>query len=197
MPGMGGPGGMPGYGSEGVEDESTQADNPGFVIVIEGYTPYKDIGELMDPLGVGDDQAKWGFITRLVNLDKVFEDANLELYKRDSVKHFSYETGDVDIDDPKMPAGIGEEKTIVRVKVDQSGNQAARGGVKKTSNQVFEENVLVDPMTNEEISKTYDLGPNGTIQFDKSGNEKFIVRDHWFRIKAKFLWKEAADTEEE
>ena len=69
------------------------------------------------------------------------------------------------------------------------------------------ETVLVDPMTDEEISKTFDLvtldeanaNPDlternvGEREVDRFGNPKFIVRDHWFRIKAKFLWKDAPE----
>jgi type IV pilus assembly protein PilM len=202
MPGMGMPGGdmggfgMPGYEGGGMEDEFDQDDGPGFVVVIEGYTPYGDIAELMDPLGVGDDKSKWGFVTRLVNIDKLFEDAGLEIFRKESVSHFSYETGIVDLEDRNMPAGIGEKKVITRVETSDEENQSRRSGTYKSRNQVFAEEVLVDPMTGEEISKTYDLGPNGEIRFDNNGEEKFIVRDHWFRIKAKFLWKDALNTED-
>ncbi len=66
------------------------------------------------------------------------------------------------------------------------------------------EKVLIDPMTGEEISKVYDIiteqdiasNPNwtdrdlGRIEYD-FGKPKFIERDSWCRIKAKFIWKDA------
>ena len=62
-------------------------------------------------------------------------------------------------------------------------------------------------MTNEEISKTFDLVTQEEIEQDPSLTEKdlgkkkygdfnnepkFVVRDHWFRVSAKFVWKEAS-----
>ena len=40
----------------------------GFVITIEGYSPYRRIGELLDPPNVKEDPSRWGFATRLENL---------------------------------------------------------------------------------------------------------------------------------
>ena len=60
-------------------------------------------------------------------------------------------------------------------------------------------------MTNEEMSKMFDLVTQEEIDSDPSkserdlgkkkytdfGQPRYIVKDHWFRIKAKFLWKGA------
>jgi hypothetical protein len=65
------------------------------------------------------------------------------------------------------------------------------------------EKVLIDPMTSEEMSKTFDLVTQEEIDGDPSkserdlgkkkytdfGQPKYIVKDHWFRVKAKFVWK--------
>ena len=64
-------------------------------------------------------------------------------------------------------------------------------------------------MTGEEISKTYDIYTQhdidndpeltdrdlGRKKLDNFGEEQFIERDHWFRIQAKFIWKDAAKAE--
>ena len=68
---------------------------------------------------------------------------------------------------------------------------------------------LFDPLTNEEISRVYDIvteddiaadpelteKDEGKKKMDDFGNEKFKERDYWFRIKAKFLWKESPKSE--
>ncbi len=81
------------------------------------------------------------------------------------------------------------------------------GRMGRYEEKIAVEQVLVDPMTNEEISKTFDLITQEEIEQDPSLTEKdlgkkkygdfnnepkFIVRDHWFRISAKFVWKDAS-----
>ncbi len=71
--------------------------------------------------------------------------------------------------------------------------------------RIFTELVLVDPMTQEEISRTYDIilqddirrNPEltdrdlGRVKLTPLGTEQYIERDHWFRIQLKFIWKDA------
>jgi len=72
--------------------------------------------------------------------------------------------------------------------------------------RIYVEQVLVDPMTNEEMSRVYDIITQddvandpalsekdlGRIRYDKLTNEPlYIRRDHWFRVSAKFRWKNA------
>jgi type IV pilus assembly protein PilM len=103
----------------------------GFVITISGYSPYKAINELLDPLKVQDDANKWGLVTRLMHLDSMFDgNSPFELYKKTDKQHFDLQTGVVDLTG-EMPPGIGLKKTI-----------EGKG------------EVLVDPMTNEIINKT-------------------------------------------
>ena len=212
MPGMGMPGmGMPGMGMPGMgggftpggksggrassDEESTQDDAPGFLIVIEGYSPYAEIGDLLDPADVGKDQAKWGFITRLMNFDKIYKNGKFELYQKDSVTHFIFEEGEVDPESTDMPAGIGKEVSVVRVEVEES---ASRGRSRKNDgDRITEEDVLLDPMTGEEISKIAVIDETGLKVLDKFGEEQFEVRDHWFRVKAKFVWKEAPEVDKD
>ncbi|HBG77316.1 MAG TPA: hypothetical protein DDW84_00510 [Phycisphaerales bacterium] len=217
MPGMGMPGmGMPGMGMPGGEDrafrlptqrqttmpdatsQETSADGAGFVVVIEGYCPYEKIGELMDPAGVGSNRAKWGIATRLMNLDKFYAgDGNcpFELFEKNKIQHFKIETGVVDLDDKQtMPNNIGILEDIVRIPEEETAVQDTRGRsaartAADSSDRVPTETVLLDPLTKEEISKTYDLDEKGRKKLDSFGKPMFIERDKWFRIKAKILWK--------
>ncbi len=63
-------------GDAAAEDEK----NSGFVAQVLCYTPYgrsvTELGELIDPSGVEDRRDKWGFVTRLVHLDDLIEDAD-------------------------------------------------------------------------------------------------------------------------
>ncbi|AQT68606.1 type IV pilus assembly protein PilM [Anaerohalosphaera lusitana] len=232
-PGMFGPGGMPGmpggpggpggaaqrrsHGA-GEEEEEEEEDSSGFTVVIEGYSPYKDLGEIMDPVGVADDQEKWGFITRLANLTELDPETQFRLFEKGKVSHFSYETGEVDLKSKEMPGGIGIEKEIRRVPLeeeeqDNNLNNRRRWGGRASDRDVVEtEEVLVDPLTNEEMSKTFDLYTAEEVANDPdlanrdigrkktdryNGEPKYIVRDHWFRIKAKFEWRDAPEIEVE
>jgi hypothetical protein len=53
------------------------------------------------------------------------------------------------------------------------------------------EPVLLDPMTNEVISKEPEYDEYGRKKTDKSGNVKYKANDHWFRLDCKFVWKDA------
>ncbi len=224
MPGGPMMGGGPGYGGGGRpsssrsrsdsddSSEDGQGDGPGFVVVIEGYSPYKVIAELLDPAGVRDQVEKWGVVTRLENLQALFPDSVFELFKKNSVDHFKLETGEVDLNDPDMPLGIGIEQVVERVPLageERTDTRAARRSVstRDTKNVIQQEAVLIDPMTGEEMSKTYDLwtaeevasNPElserdiGRIKLTRYDEPQYIVRDYWFRISAKVLWKNAPE----
>ncbi|MHC4721647.1 MAG: hypothetical protein ACYS6I_02940 [Planctomycetota bacterium] len=151
----------------------------------------------------------------LENLAKVMPDTPFELLEK-SVTHFKCETGEVDLSLTNMPVGIGVERDIERVP--RKENAPARTHVRQTSygrggqgsqDQITVEKVLIDPMTSEEMSKTFDLVTQEEVNGDPSkserdlgkkkytdfGQPKYIVKDHWFRVKAKFLWKGAAKPE--
>ena len=196
----------------GKSEQITGEDGPGFLVIIEGYSPYKNIDKLLDPSGVGNDHSKWGLVTRFENLAKIIPDIPFELFEKNNVAHFKCDTGEAEIGLADMPAGIGvevekqraptEEKTGVRVQQRTFG----RGSL---DDRVYVEKVLVDPMTNEEMSKMFDLVTREEIDADPSkserdlgkkkytdfGQPKYLVRDHWFRLKVKFLWKGAAKPE--
>jgi len=142
---------------------------PGFMVTITGYSPYKNINELMDPPGVEGEPNKWGVVTRLLHLDDVVDWKNrFELYKKAEIVHFKLETGEVSLD-TAMPAGIG----IVDTDSEGSGDP-----------------ILIDPMTKEIISKIAELNENGKKKTDKSGKVVYEANDHWFKLDAKFIWKD-------
>ncbi|MCK4959267.1 MAG: pilus assembly protein PilM, partial [Planctomycetes bacterium] len=114
----------PGYDEDGEE----AAPIPGFVVGIEGWSPYVSIDELMDPPGVGADRSRWGLVTRLENLSKVAPGCGLELYEKEDIRHFRLDTDEVEIGSPVMPAGIGVLKEIRRVGEEQWSTGTMPGG---------------------------------------------------------------------
>jgi len=154
-------------GKRGVTVEEAR---PGFVVTMSGYSPYEHIGELLDPIGVENFPNKWGVITRLLHLDDIAGgDSPFELYKKKEIEHFKLEGPDPIDMGAEMPAGIG----IADIRR-ESG-----------------ENVLIDPMTKEIINKVAKLDERGKKKLDRLGNVVYEVNDHWFILKAKFVWKDA------
>jgi type IV pilus assembly protein PilM len=199
--------------------EEDKEDGPGFVVVIEGYSPYAKIAELLDPHSVGSNKDKWGFVTRLVNVSKATNESRFKLFKKDDIKHFELKEGAVDPDDSDTPVGIGIEKDVERVSREvttayRAGAAAGYGpgvtGSMRARDIVYMEPVLVDPMTNEEMSKIFDIytredidnNPDltekdlGRKRYDEFDKPLYIERDHWFRIKAKFRWEGAPEMPE-
>jgi hypothetical protein len=138
---------------------------------------------------------KWGIVTRMMNLNKYFDgNSPFELFNKGKIQHFSLEQDVIDMSTEKqtrMPAGIGVLETKVRGSVEESkdagGNKSFRNDA---ADRIMTEAVLLDPLTKEEISKTFDLDSNGRKKLDSFGKPVYIERDKWFRIKAKFLWKD-------
>ncbi len=202
MPGEMSPGGMQPANQGAVEEETGGA---GFVVVIEGYSPYRDLPKLLDPLMAGQVQSRWGVVTRFENLQTLFPDSPFTLFNKHEITHFKVETGLVDLSLKEMPAGIGVQKEIERVSSDQAVPTAVGvrgGGGSRGTDFVYKETVLLDPMTGEEISKTYDIVTQRDVDADSDltdrdlgrkkrtpfGEDIFIERDQWFRIQAKFIW---------
>jgi type IV pilus assembly protein PilM len=213
--------GMPGAPAQPQENKA------GFVLLIEGYSPYEKIAELLDPPGVGEDKSRWGVITRFENLNKLIPNIPFELFEKGDIKHFKVETGRVEAGVTAMPAGIGVMKEVERVPkelVDAAAGATRRpaggGGIMeemmmmtgpggapagRPQERVTVEKVLFDPMTQEEMSRTYDIYTReevarnselsdrdiGRKKLTSFGGEQFIERDHWFRIQIKFIWKDA------
>ena len=171
----------------GVEGAGAVAEpNAGFVVTIVGYSPYKNIGELVDPAGVEDKLDKWGFVTRLLHLDGIVKDVNspFKLYKKADVEHFKLQIGEVGLG-VEMPTGIGVEDIRFEKTAKPVPGQMADG-----------EQVLIDPMTKEVISKVSDTDELGKPKLDRSGKPVYKVNDYWFILNAKFVWKDAPRVEQ-
>ena len=153
---------------------------PGFVVTLIGYSPYGDVRALLDPVDVGSDRAKWGFVTRLARLNElgIFDgNSPFNLFSKD-IKHFKPEIRDVDINDGRMPRVIGVVETIK----DLVGGK-------------FNENiadVLVDPMTGEVMSKAAKLDARRKPILDRLNKIEYEINDHWFTLKMKFVWERAS-----
>ena len=171
------------YFKEDQKGDSEEEGGPGFVVTIEGYSPYKDIDELMDPAGVEKEPRKWGVVTRLLHLDDIVDgNSPFKLYEKLDPGHFKLETGQVDLEAEMMPGGIG----VVDVRAEKAGSEKAGRGASG-------ELVLIDPMTKETISKVVELDKDGKEKLDAFGNVVYEVNDHWFVLKLKFIWKDTPE----
>jgi hypothetical protein len=171
-----------------------EAKDGGFVITIAGYCPYKDVGELLDPVGVDDKPNKWGIVTRLTNLAKILDksmivDGNspLELYKKTDIQHFKIEKGPVDLN-AEMPAGIGVLEPVNR------GAPGAPGGGFEGGGRPYDPsgaNILADPMTRETICTVPVLDEYGRQRFNSKNEPLTSINDSWFVLNFKLKWRDA------
>lgn len=171
------PGGMPGM----TEPEK----DAGFVISIVGYSPYKDIEALLYPPNVESDPDRWGFMTRMSNLD-IFVDPNcpLQLYSTEA-EQLRFTTDVVDYD--TAPLGVGELETIPEE--DAAGD---RRGTRITALQG--EEILVDPVTGERISAKPKRNDRGTTQRNAAAGKNYEQEyDHWFELSFKLTWDLATE----
>ncbi|MBM4025922.1 MAG: type IV pilus assembly protein PilM [Planctomycetes bacterium] len=163
---------------------------PGFVITVEGYSPYKNIGDLLDPPNVRDTPAKWGFVTRLENLKQFLNlDVNspFEMYDKGAA-NFKLDKGPVDLE-LEIPQGVGQWHFIPDPPVPGAAPAVAtyamgmgpQGGTW----------ILIDPMTKEPISADPVKDQHGNLAYDATGKTRKTVRDFWFRLQFKLVWKEA------
>jgi len=175
--GMYAPGFLPG-------GQTAETKKQGFVVTVVGYTPYgssiTEVGELLDPHGVENQREKWGFVTRLANLDALAPDGNspFTLYEKADPEQFSLEIQEITLD-AGVPDGVGEWKDVTPV--------TATNVPRSVTDTVW---VLVDPMTQEVINKVPELNENGKPRIYQ-GKEVYKVNDHWFVMNAKFIWKDA------
>jgi type IV pilus assembly protein PilM len=147
---------------------------PGFVVTIAGYTPYENPQELIEPYGVENNPDEWGFVTRLMQLDKITDGkCQFKIYEKANKNHFEYKIQTVDLL-KEMPAGIG--KTELRE-------------VKTYDGKIFTENVLKDPMTKEIMSTISIVDSEGREKLDQTGKPIIEENDHWFTIDMKFVWE--------
>lgn len=152
----------------------------GFVVTMTGYSPYKNLFELIDPARAGENPDRWGFVTRLMHLDRMVADGNspFKLFKKTSTEHFQLDIGPVELASDEMPAGIGEPDIMFTEKKEFQESQ--QKGVE----------VLVDPMTKEPISKVPRF-ENGKMVYNNLNEPVYEVNDHWFVLKFKLVWEEA------
>jgi hypothetical protein len=163
----------------------------GFVVSLVGYSPYRDVGELLDPPNVRADPSRWGFMTRLENLDQWlganYPDANcpLELYSRQA-GHFKLTKEAVDIENVPMGVGLTEiipdpaAKNTTPTYVYGPGMGAVNGT-----------QILVDPMTREVISAEPQTDQYGNPKLDPVGRPLRNVHDYWFTLDFKLKWTQA------
>jgi hypothetical protein len=167
---------------------------PGFVVMIEGYSPYRDVGALLDPPNVRDDPSRWGLVTRLDNLKQFLNldvNAPFELFTR-SADHFKIETGPVDLDLDTLPMGVGTAKFIPSAAALAAARENPYGGMGMgTMDGTL---ILVDPVTQETISAEPVLDQYGKPRMDPLGRPVKQVRDNWFKLQFKLEWKEAPET---
>jgi hypothetical protein len=167
-----------------------EAKEPGFVVSITGYSPYEGYLNLLDPMGVETEPAKWGFVTRMEHIDKFlgYPDVNsapFELYSR-KVDHFKLEKGAVDMSQD-VPLGVGEIELIPDPNAPkaQPTSMAMIGYGADTSGT----QILVDPVTREIISADEVKDQFNKPMRDPTGKPILRERDHWFSIQFKLLWK--------
>ena len=154
----------------------------GFVITVVGYSPYKDIGELLDPAGVENRRDKWGLVTRLLHLDDLVDgNSPFELYERTSAEHFRLDKGPVDLA-AELPAGIG----VIDIIPERAGGTQP-GVAPGTSGR----QILRDPMTKELISKVPELDQYGQEKIDRKGRPIYEINDYWFVLNVKLVWRGA------
>jgi type IV pilus assembly protein PilM len=160
----------------------------GFVVIIVGYSPYKDITRLIDPLGVGDDRSRWGFITRLKNIDKISDVNSFVLYDANSTQNFTYKINEVSSAEG-VPAGVGvPSQRVIEVKRNTDVSQPLGSRPLSLQGNKITETILIDPMTREIIDKVIKYNDDGSRATDNTGRVAYEVNDHWFEIKVKFLW---------
>jgi len=160
------------------QEEQPEQSGAGFIVRISGYSPYKNIQELIDPVGVRDDRSKWGLVTRLLHLDEVFDgNSPFELYKKTDITHFRLEFGEVE-------AGDETSKELAITEVEEKKDD---GGSDK------DKPALIDPMTGEVISKVAELDNYGNKKIDRLGKVVYQVNDHWFKLDFKLVWKDAPE----
>lgn len=169
--------------------------SPGFVVTIEGYSPYRDIGKLLDPPNVKDNPKLWGFVTRIEHLKEYFGlDVNspFEFYPpTKDAPHYKLETGPVDLD-TEIPKGVGEWLFVPDPPAPGAQNALMGGAYGGAGYQRPGTLTLIDPMTKEYIAAEARKDPaSGNILYDAAGKPQKDIRDYWFKLQFKLTWKAA------
>ncbi|HSV26345.1 MAG TPA: pilus assembly protein PilM, partial [Sedimentisphaerales bacterium] len=149
-------------GDDGGMFGVTVERQPGFVVVITGYSPYGALRNLFEPTGAGSDPSRWGFVTKLRRLQEVMPQSRFATFQPQDARHFSWTMTPLVLAGPMGTTGVGMMRPP----------DPTRPG------STME---LIDPMTKETIS--------AVSRRDGMGIE--TINDHLFTIRAKFLWKDA------
>ncbi|MGD2095036.1 MAG: type IV pilus assembly protein PilM [Phycisphaerales bacterium] len=167
----------------GIGQTATEEKDVGFVVTLGGYSPYEKTLELIDPYGVEDQKNKWGFVTRLLNLD---DDGTspFEVYEKGDNQQFKLEINEVSAD-VEMPSGIGVMEYRYKPTTSTTTSSADSG-----------EWIYIDPMTKETISKITEWDSEGRPRL-YNGQPVYTVNDKWFILKIKFLWRDAPESVKE
>lgn len=177
-------------GTTGTEKAS------GFVVVIEGYSPYKDIRALLDPPNVRDDPGRWGLVTRLEFLKEFLRmdvNAPFEIYMKNS-NHFKLETGPVDVDSETLPQGVGTWKFTPSQAAleDAAANPMSEMAIESMEGTW----TLIDPVTKETMSAEPVLDQFGKPKLNALLQPVMENRDSWFKLQFKLEWTGAPPTPE-
>jgi hypothetical protein len=125
-----------------------------------------------------------------MHLDKTFDgNSPFELYKKTEKDHFKLDWDEVVLADNAQNAKLPEGTGVIDIRFKKAagtGTGSGSGG----------EQVLIDPMTKEIISKVAEYEANGERKLDESGNVVYKVNDHWFILNFKLIWKNAPAAKE-
>jgi len=185
------------YGDEymrqfGYGDTDEAEKYAGFIVSIVGYSPFKDVGALLDPPNVKDDRGKWGFMTRMEHLDE-FIDANspFQLFSREAA-HFRLRKDLVDLEQD-VPMGVGVMEIIPEEGSGKTTSPGSRTGGMAYGFVTSGTQILVDPMTRERINAKALTDQFGKPKYDAMGKPQLEVYDYWFSLDFKLEWKNAPE----
>ena len=148
----------------------------------------KDIIKLIDPLGVGNDRSRWGFITRLKNIDKISNVNSFVLFDANSTYNFAYKINEVSSAEG-VPSGVGvSSQRVIEVKRNTDASPPLDSRFLPLQGNKITETILIDPMTREIIDKVVKYNEDGSRVTDNTGRVAYEVNDHWFEIRVKFIW---------
>ena len=179
------------YGGDMFGMGEEEEKDAGFVVTLVGYSPYKDVGALLDPPNVRDRPDKWGLVTRLENLDE-FLDVNVpfDLYSRES-QQFRLQRHLVEKPFENIPIGVGEEDYLPDPDAPRAGPGEYGMGMGMSINR--ENAILIDPLTKERIDAVPLEDRYGNPKYDAMGNPVRQPRDSWFELQFKLRWTEAPE----
>ena len=116
-----------------------------------------------------------------------------KLHKKTEIQHFRLMTGEVDFEG-EMPVGTGIEGIRSNGSKIREVESTESGGLALAED---EEQVLIDPMTKEIISRLAKLDEDGKEMYDNRGQVEYENNDYWFVLNVKFVWKDAPKKPEE